>query len=387
MRIAIAPTKRSRIKMFAGPAEEPRARRASDVIALVGAAVVITVVGVSAIPTSRFEAAVARMLGSLPSFLDSVWSALLVLPWVAGAVVVAGAAFRRRLALVRDLVVAGVVALGLAYVGGRLVEGTWAELTDILSSATWSFPAPPLAVAGAVMVTASPHLIRPLRHAMTRLLWAAALAAAVLQTATPGESVAGVMLAVATGAVVHLVFGSVRGRPGLPDVAAALVELGVDARLLGVAARQEAGEFLVNAEDSMGRPLLVKVYGRDAHDTQLLAAAWRAVLYREPGATPPLGRLHQVEHEALMTLLAGHAGVNTFEVVTAGAVQSTDALLVLRPIGRPVGEEAETWSPETLAEMWATLASLHGAGLSHGQIDGRHWFVIPGSGPGYPISA
>ena len=53
----------------------------------------------------------------------------------------------------------------------------------------------------------------------------------------------------------------------------------------------------------------MKVYGRDARDAALMATLWRRVWFREPGSPARLGRLDQVEHEALLTLLAAQAGV------------------------------------------------------------------------------
>ena len=66
----------------------------------------------------------------------------------------------------------------------------------------------------------------------------------------------------------------------------------------GAADRQLAGLFLVNATAASGEQLVVKVYGRDAHDSALISTLWRTLWYREPGSPLRLGRLQQVEHEA-----------------------------------------------------------------------------------------
>ena len=73
----------------------------------------------------------------------------------------------------------------------------------------------------------------------------------------------------------------------------------------------------MRAEDASGRPLLVKVYGRDAYDSQLLAKLWRTLWYQGGGPRLRLSRVQAVEHEALVTLLAAQAGVPTRTVVTA----------------------------------------------------------------------
>jgi hypothetical protein len=65
---------------------------------------------------------------------------------------------------------------------------------------------------------------------------------------------------------------------------------------------------IVTAQGAGGRSLLVKLYGRDAWDGQLLASAWSALWYRGDAPHLALGRRAQVEHEAFVTLLAERAG-------------------------------------------------------------------------------
>ena len=74
--------------------------------------------------------------------------------------------------------------------------------------------------------------------------------------------------------------------------------------------------------------------GRDAQDTQRLARRWRLLAYRDPPRSAAVGRLEQVEHEALATLMAAQAGVRVPEVVTAALGPDGDALVVTRAAGR-----------------------------------------------------
>ncbi len=195
----------------------------------------------------------------------------------------------------------------------------------------------------------------------------------MLGAASPLGAIAGLLLATAAAAAVHLAFGSSAGRPGLDVVAAALRQLGVDAADLVVAERQQAGLFLVSGRAADGASLDVKVYGRDAHDSAVLSTLWRTVWYRDPGAPLRVGRLQQVEHEAFVTLLAAQAGVPTDVVVAAGATATDDALLVLRRAGRPL--TADDAGAATVEELWSLLARLHGAGIAHGRVDAQHLFV------------
>ena len=147
-------------------------------------------------------------------------------------------------------------------------------------------------------------------------------------------------------------------------------QLGVAAQNLEIAERQVAGVFHVRGADAAGRPLLVKVYGRDAHDTQLVATLWRNVWYRGRGVPLRLGRLQAVEHEAFVTLLARAPGLATREVVTAAATIDDDALLVLAEKRSPAADlPVDQIDDAFLGGAWRALALLDGAKIAHQQID------------------
>ena len=76
--------------------------------------------------------------------------------------------------------------------------------------------------------------------------------------------------------------------------------------------------MLFNGTDDDG-PLLVKVYGRDAGDAQVLANLWRRLWYRGVQRTERHNRVDLVEHEGFVTLLAERAGADVSPVVTAGS--------------------------------------------------------------------
>lgn len=357
------------LRLFAGAADEPRARRAGDVMLLVASALTLMVVTAVGDPPSRLEAALARMLAALPPFLDSVWTVFVKIPWVSAGALLLAVLARRRWALGRDLALAALVTAGLGWIITRVAP-------DFMGD---PYPALPIAVSGAVLVTGHPHLIRALRRPVTLSVVGGVVGAVASLQVTPSGGLVIAMGAVASGALVHLVLGSARGRPLLEDVARAMAELGVDAQVIGIADRQEAGEFKMDGVDSTGAPLLIKVFGRDAHDTKLLRTAWRAAWYRGESPTSSLGRLGQVEHEGLVTLLASQAGVPTYSVLTAGASQSGDAFLVVRSDGSPLPPE---WDAPLMAAMWATLGRLHSSGLTHGEIQASNMFIAGSSNLG-----
>ena len=327
-------------RVFATSKDEPRARRAGDAIALATAALGLLILSPIAEPAPGFTRAVERFLASLPDFLDAAWQFLADALVVLAITVTVMAIVRRRWSVVRDVVLAAALATGLSLVVVRAVNDTWLSLQDLLHSASppaW-YPAPVLAMSAAVVLTASPHLALPIRRLGRWSIALATVAATVLGATTPLGAVASLLVAFCASSTVHLIFGSSAGRPSLELVRSALEELGVPVTAVGVADRQQAGQFLVRAVDELGQALVVKVYGRDAHDAAVMSTLWRTVWYRESGSPLRIGRLQQVEHEAFLTLLAAQAGVHTDRVVVAGSTRDDDALLVMSVAGRPLSQ-------------------------------------------------
>ena len=62
-----------RLRLFAGPADEPRARRPSDAVLLVTSVVALWLLAWAAVPPTRTERAIIAVLASLPGFLDGLW--------------------------------------------------------------------------------------------------------------------------------------------------------------------------------------------------------------------------------------------------------------------------------------------------------------------------
>jgi uncharacterized membrane protein YbhN (UPF0104 family) len=365
-----------RMRLFAYASDQPRARRVTDAVLLGAAVLALAFLSLAANPLPGFLRALQTFLRSWPDLFDVVWQvAVDLLPIVAAALVVA-AVVRRRWSVARDLVLAAASALVVSALVARVVDGEWPELWTSLpdDGGPW-YPFVQLAVPAAAVIAASPHLVRPARRADRWLLGFAALASTVLGATSPVGAVASLLTAAIAASAVHVALGSSAGRPALRDVEAALTELGVPVRRLGAADRQRAGVFTVEAEALDGAPLLVKVYGRDAHDAAVVSTLWRTVWLREPGARLRLGRRQQVEHEALLTLLARQAGVATDSVVIAGATDTDDALLVLRQDGRPLAGGA----PLDPADVWALVERLHDAGIVHGEIDDRHLVRVDGA--------
>lgn len=374
-------------RLFTTQYEEPRARRASDVLLLFGALLGLLFLGAVAIPRAGIERAVIRFLHALPFGFTGLGPYVvdLLLAWA--ILLIVAAAFRRRWSLVLDTAIAIVVGTAIVILLGRVVAGAWppfgASLRDDPIS-SW-FPSVRFVLAAVVVLAASPRLIAPARRIGRWLIGLALLAITVTGAAVPTAASAGFLVAVIAAATVHLLLGSSRGRPDIGTIVTALHDLGAPVATLGVADRQRAGSFVFVGSDDQGADLVVKVYGRDAADTQFVTTVCHTLWYRESGSPSTPGRLRQVEHEALLTLLAAQAGVVTDQVVTAGVTSDDDAVLVLRRRARRYDAENDPVPVVTIARgLWSSLGRLHDASIAHGQIDLEHLTIsdVPGARPG-----
>jgi hypothetical protein len=123
----------------------------------------------------------------------------------------------------------------------------------------------------------------------------------------------------AMSALVNLVVGTPKATPTLKQVVNALDDLGVDISDLELADDQTWGETRFVGRDADRRDASVIVIGRDATDARLFHKLWRALMYRDAGPSPAVGRSAQLEHRAYLLLLASRVGVSVSEVVIAAA--------------------------------------------------------------------
>ncbi len=360
-------------------ASEPgrRNRRTIDSIFLVAAAIVIGLSAAIASSAHGNDQDVAQALTTVLGWAGAVWrAAFFALLGLAVAIVV-DVLLRRRWDLARDLLVAALGLVGAASTLGRVVVSDWFPVKAHALS-QWGYPELRLAAVTAVIVVVGPELVRQVRLLAIWLIPLAALGAVVLGAALPSAALGALALGLGVGALVRLAFGTAAGVPPVADVRRALTTLGVEVADLKPSVRQQIGAAEYVGDDSAGRPLKVRVLGRDAQDTQRLARRWRSLAYRDPPRSVANGRLEQVEHEALATLMAAQAGVRVPEVATAALGPDGDAVVAtyqpdIEPLEASVREQV---SDETLEDLWRQVARLHAAGISHGRLNASNVLVL-----------
>jgi undecaprenyl-diphosphatase len=115
-------------------------------------------------------------------------------------------------------------------------------------------------------------------------------------------------------------------------------------------------------------PSFVKVYAQDSRDADLLYRGYRIVLLRDATAEKPATTLeYDVEHEALLLVLARQGGVACPAVRAVTALPDGSMALAMDDVGGRRLDElpAEEITPDLLDAVWREVATLHRAGLAH----------------------
>ena len=378
-----------------GPAGDGAAqRRGSDGVRVVVAVLAVLCCWLVAMANSHPEQVLVGVLTPPP---DGVRWLVTTIAWVGslGVVIVLAAfsLFSRRRAMARDIVLAGLGAWLAALVIVALVgPNPGGASSAALHGVDPGFPVAGIAAAVAVATAALPFLSRNLRRLLEVVVTLAVIASVVHGSGLPVSVLASVALGWGVTAVVHLAFGSPLGFPSPAEVVELLSDLGVVtsdvaparhqvwgvARFHGsavTAGKEKGATEGATTGATPGAPgrIDVAVYGRDAHDAQLLAKLFRFVVYRDSGPTLSLTRAQQVEHEAYVTLLSERAGARVPEVLVAGSAgPAHDAVLVTRP---PAGTllrdlpEGQRLSDATLEDLLRQVATLRSVGIAHGAIN------------------
>src|SRR6476620_4071114 len=112
-------------RLFAGSADEPRSRRATDVIWIVASALALGFIGAIAAPPAGIERRFMRFLIAVPSSFHALWHVFSGALSLAVVLLVVAIVFARRWAVLRDVAIAGALAVAIALVLARLAIGAW----------------------------------------------------------------------------------------------------------------------------------------------------------------------------------------------------------------------------------------------------------------------
>ncbi|MDO8308179.1 MAG: lysylphosphatidylglycerol synthase transmembrane domain-containing protein [Actinomycetota bacterium] len=346
-----------------------RFRRPTDFLLAIGSLLALTAMLPAAAADGPLDQAVSHLAAATIGALGWLWAlgyAALVL-WAAALVVLPVISRGRRATLLVQLLAAA-IAVGLGLVANRVVTGGWQVPASGSDSGLFGHVVLP-AVATALVVATSPYLAHPLRLVGRLAVIAAAASAVGMGSATLTFTLCALAIAVLAAATSHLVLGTPAGRPTAAHVADALAGLGIAVDQVTEATVQQPGVCVMDARAADGRGLLVKVYGRDAWDGQVVGSMWTALTRKGESPVILRSRTERVEHEAMVTLLAQRASVPVVAAVVAGRTDEGDALLVTEARGPSLDRGAlggdEGSCDRFLASAWRALLALHDAGIAH----------------------
>ena len=369
---------------------ERRFRHPGDVVRLaLWGTVTLVLAALIAVATSTSEGVttdvgrvVTRLPGSVREFLlGLIQIAALAVPLA----VVIGLVVKRRWHRLLMVAVAGAAGAGLfALLDAGL--SLHRQIPDGVTGDTWvlssRFPSLPfLAAAAAVATLGKPWLSRSWRRSCDWGVVVLAGAMAIAGTAGVPEVALAVASGAAAGAAVLVVFGAPNRRPAPATVAGSLREAGLPVTdlALQLAPTGRAQRYVATMAD--GPPLFVKVYAQDARDADLLYRSYRTLMLRGPGDERPSTSLaHDVEHQALLLMLARRAGVRCPEVEALARLGDGSVALALECID---GELLDDLPPDQIDDslldaVWREVATIHAARLAHRALRAGNILVAAG---------
>ena len=255
------------IRIFSSASDAPRSRRPTDAVLLVVSIILVSTCLLPAPNGTTTDSAITSFLQQLPGTASGVWQVLYDLLLIWPVVLMLAMLFAHgRKRVLRDMLLALLVAcVVISLIAISMGKDVATLLSDAFATDTHSqYFASRLAVAAALIATASPHLTVPLRRIGRWILFLGALACVVLGASVAIGTFAAFLAGIAGAAIVHLLLGSPGGRLTIEEVADVLEDMGVGATDLRAAPLGPRGVELVDASTSEGRPLRIKIFGRDA---------------------------------------------------------------------------------------------------------------------------
>ena len=142
-------------------------------------------------------------------------------------------------------------------------------------------PAVRLALAAAVIIAMAANTAEPVRRFGTWMIALGAAGTLAAGLASPFGTLAALLVGLAAAACARLASAPPPGSPASMRSATAWPRWAYRYRICTPSPASGQASSRWSAIDDSQREVLVRVYGRDAYDNQLLARLWRAALYRE----------------------------------------------------------------------------------------------------------
>jgi uncharacterized protein (TIRG00374 family) len=377
-------TRHHGIQVFSAPSDAPRVRWKTDLISAAFAALLVLLLILVAGDGSTFDDLTLEFAGGLPGWL--LWLAQAAygvgMLYAVGLLIGVGLVATGRLQVFRDMVLAALFSVGIVVVLTQLIDGRWPEFAFFdLNQTRDTFPAFFVAMATAIQAAASPWLTAPMRKIGWTLILGAVVASVLGTVTTFSDALGALLVGLFAATITRYVFGTSAGLPSTNRVRDGLADLGVEMATVTYFDKQPEDANVLFGDASDGRSLFVNMLGRDSWSARRWTQWWREAWYQDDGAQYGSDRRQQVEHESLTLLLADRSGVSVPAFVAVGMTSFDDAVMVTEAFDHTLADLSVDDIDDTLLDaVWAQLDKLHHADISHGSIDGVHfWFNTAGT--------
>ncbi len=372
------------VQVFSAPSDAPRVRLRTDLISAGLTSVWLALLILVAGDGSTFDDNALQFVGTLPGWLLWIGQAAYVVGvvYAFGLLVGVGVLARDRLELLRDMVLAALLAVVVVFALTRLIDNRWPEFPFFdLQQTRLTFPAFFITTSTSLQAAASPWLTAPMRRIGWTFIFVATGAATLGRVTTVSDAIGGVLVGLIAAAIVRYLLGTSAGLPSTNRLCDGLADLGIQMNRLTYYDEQPPAALVLSGVTSDGRNVFVYGLGRDAWSARRQSRLWRQAWYESDDAQFGSDRRQQIEHESLAMLLAEKRGVSVPEVLTVGMTRTGDALLVTDLADHSLANTtADEVDDELLDAVWKLLGELHDAGISHGSLDDIHIWVDASGG-------
>jgi uncharacterized protein (TIRG00374 family) len=376
--------RRHGIQIFSAPSDAPRVRWTTDLISAGFVATLGLLLIVVAGNGSTFDRLTLEFAGGLPGWL--LWLSQATygvgVLYSIGLLIGVGLFAKGRLNVLRDMLLAALLAVAIVLVLTQLIDGRWPEFAFFdLNQTRDTFPAFFVTTATAIQAAASPWLTAPMRKMGWTFVLAAGAASVLGTVTTFSDALGGLLVGLFAAAITRYAFGTSAGLPSTNRVQDGLADLGIEMNSLTYFDKQPQGFNVLTGETTDGRSLFVSMLGRDAWSTRRWTRWWKEAWYQDHGAQYGSDRRQQVEHESLALLLAQRNGVSVPALTAVGMTSFDDAMMVTELFDHTLADVSIDDVDDTFLDaLWDQLDKLHRADISHGSIDAIHfWFDSAGA--------
>ena len=369
------------VEIFSSASNAPRVRWSADLAGAVVTAIALIALIAVAGTGAELDDDALDFIGTLPGWFRWLAQASYLVAVVYSIVLLVGVAFfaSGRLGVVRDMLLAAAAAVASSVLLTLWIDDRWPQIAlfDLQQTRT-TFPAFEITGMVAIQAAAAPHLTRAVRRIGWTAIIAGPIASILGGVTTISDALGGLLLGLLAASLVRFVFGTTAGLPPIGRVRRGLSELGITVDDL-VYDVEQPGPALTLTGTVDGSAVMVDVLGSDAWNSRQLARWWRRAWYQDVGDQYGSDRRQQVEHEALVLLVARQAGAGVPDLAAVGVSQLDDAFLVTSYRDRTFDDLADTEVDEALAKrIWQAVRALHDAGVTHGTLGGRSVWLIDG---------